>query len=111
MSSALAPLDAPLARNIPRAKVRVLKRVDGMTMRAVEVLGELLESGTDAVRLAAAKEILDRRFGRPRASAAGNGESHSDPGAMHLEALRILAERGLKAAEDAGVAEPGRLAP
>jgi hypothetical protein len=107
MSSAFAPLDAPLARNIPRAKVRVLKRVDGMTMRAVEVLGELLESATDAVRLAAAKEILDRRFGKARASTAGNGEAQSDPGAMHLEALRILAERGLASVRAAeGTAQP-----
>jgi hypothetical protein len=59
------------------------------------VLAELLEAGNPAaVRFAAAKEILDRRFGKPRYPAEIRAAG-VDLGALHLDALREMAERAL----------------
>lgn len=42
-----------------------------MTRLALETLGEIMESaGSETVRLAAAREVLDRGHGRPKAEAA-----------------------------------------
>jgi hypothetical protein len=38
MTQMLAPLATPLANNLPRVKVPILRRIEGLSMRAVEVL-------------------------------------------------------------------------
>jgi hypothetical protein len=86
-------MDTQLARNLPRAKVRILRRLDGLSERAVDVLEELLECDNAAVRLAAVKEVFDRRFGKARAVAEIKTTA-VDMGALHLDALKRLAELG-----------------
>jgi HEAT repeat protein len=87
----------PIARNTTRSKAKVLRRLDGVTERAVDTIIGLLDDPNPVIRLAAAKEILDRRFGRPRA-AVDVRAAHVDLGAAHLDALRTLAERGVRTA-------------
>ena len=52
-------------------------RLAQLSPRAVERLGELLDSGDERVRLEAAKAILDRHLGRP-----------ANPGRLSLTALK-----------------------
>ena len=47
----------------------IKRRLEGMTFRACDVLAETMESGEPHLRLAAAKEVLDRSLGRPRQQA------------------------------------------
>ena len=66
-------------------------RLAELSPRAVERLGELLDSNDERVRLEAAKAILDRHLGRPAIQAdvtVGGGAS-----ADHLQALVELARK------------------
>ena len=62
-----------------------------LSPRAVERLGELLDSGDERVRLEAAKTILDRHLGRPaiQADLTVRGGASAD----HLQALLEVAHR------------------
>lgn len=78
-----------------RTKALILRRLDKLTFKAVSVLGEALEDPDPRVRVTAAREVLDRRFGKPKQEAEvklGN----LDMGAAHLAALKALAEQGLR---------------
>ena len=44
----------------------IKRRLEGMTYRACDVLAETMETGEPHLRLAAAKEVLDRSLGRPQ---------------------------------------------
>lgn len=64
--------------------------LSGLSVPAIETLGELIRPEHPApVRLAAAKEILDRVDGKPRQAATL--EVKTDLTTMHLDALRALA--------------------
>lgn len=77
------------------AKIRVMKRLGNLSMRAVQVLEDALSDPDARVRVTAAKEILDRRFGKPKQEQEVTVQT-SDMSAMHLAALKALAEQGLR---------------
>ena len=62
-----------------------------LSPRAVQRLGELLDSGDERIRLEAAKAILDRHLGRPaiQADLTVRGGASTD----HLEALIEMARK------------------
>jgi hypothetical protein len=62
-----------------------------LSPRAVERLGDLLDSGDERVRLEAAKAILDRHLGRPAIQA--DISLHRDGADGHLAALLEIARR------------------
>ena len=66
-------------------------RLAELSPRAVERLGELLDSGDERVRLEAVKAILDRHLGRPaiQADLTVRGGASVD----HLQALIATARR------------------
>lgn len=70
-----------------QATARIVKR---LSMRAAERLGELLESSNEQVALGAAREILDRNFGRPKAQV---DVTHTHTHELHLAALQQIADR------------------
>lgn len=62
----------------------------GLSESAIVTLGELIQpDNAPAIRLAAAKEILDRVDGKPRQQATL--EVKTDMTTLHLDALRALA--------------------
>lgn len=77
---------------------RIIARMNGMSVRAVERLGELMESDDERIAFAASKEILDRRLGRPKQEAEVT-VNNVDVTALHLAALRTLSELARPAAE------------
>jgi len=62
-----------------------------LSPRAIERLGELLDSDDERVRLEAAKTILDRHLGRPAIQA--DISLHRGIGDQHLTALLEVARR------------------
>lgn len=64
--------------------------LEQMTDEAFDVLRELLSSNNESVRLAAARETLDRAQGKPRQVQQVNVQA-TDMTALHLAALRTLA--------------------
>jgi hypothetical protein len=97
------PTVAPKIQEIPvinhkLAQVRRKRRtyherqaaLEFMTDEALDVLRELLASNNESIRLAAAKETLDRAQGKPRQVQSIDVQA-SDLTALHLAALRTLA--------------------
>jgi hypothetical protein len=66
-------------------------RLAKLSPRAIERLGELLDSGDERVRLEAAKAILDRHLGRPAIQA--DISLHNGVADGHLAALLATARR------------------
>ena len=66
-------------------------RMAELSPRAIECLGELLDSDDERVRLEAAKTILDRHLGRPAIQA--DISLHRGIGDQHLAALLEVARR------------------
>ena len=66
-------------------------RMAELSPRAIERLGELLDSDDERVRLEAAKTILDRHLGRPAIQA--DISLHRGAGDQHLAALLEVARR------------------
>ena len=66
-------------------------RLAQLSPRAVERLGELLDSGDERIRLEAAKAILDRHLGRPAIQADLTVRGGASDG--HLAALVATARR------------------
>lgn len=64
------------------------RRLDGLTVKAVEVLADVMETGSPSERLSAAKEVFDRAIGKPKQQATISVEH--GPSA-HLAALVGLA--------------------
>jgi hypothetical protein len=60
-----APGTSGNAGGRPKPPDGLRTRLAELSPRAVERVGELLDSGDERVRLEAAKVILDRRLGRP----------------------------------------------
>lgn len=61
--------------------------------RAVEVLIESLESPDERIRVVAARELLDRGYGKP---ATADEADTANINQVHLEALKALAARSSK---------------
>ena len=70
----------------------VRSRIQGLTVRAVEVLQGCLESDDEKIRLEAAKHILDRAYGRPAQSTELKIEG-LDSAAEHLAFLIEAGQR------------------
>ncbi len=76
--------------SMPRKQILALKKLEGLTDKAIKRLGELIDDRNGSVALAAAKEVLDRNLGKARQNVQVEVTSTS---AMHLAALQELAER------------------
>src|SRR5262245_30431021 len=74
----------------PKPPAGMRTRLAELSPRAVERLGELLDSGDERVRLEAAKAILDRHLGRPAIQADINLQGAED---AHIAALLETARR------------------
>ena len=66
-----------------------------LSPRAVERLGELLDSGDERVRLEAARTILDRHLGRP-AIQADISIHRAEVDGHHAALLRVAQRRALE---------------
>jgi hypothetical protein len=75
----------------PRPPDGLRARLIELSPRAVERLGELLDSADERVRLEAAKTILDRHLGRPAIQA--DISLHRGEADGHLAALLEVARR------------------
>ncbi|UOF77944.1 hypothetical protein [Caudoviricetes sp.] len=60
------------------------RRLEGLTLRAVEVLAEVMETGTNSEKLTAAREVFDRAIGKPKQQATISVEHGPN---SHLTAL------------------------
>lgn len=69
-------------------KVAMMRRLEGLTIKAVDALEHALDTGTVSERLAAAREVFDRTVGKPK-QAATLEVTHS--GSPHLAALTAMA--------------------
>lgn len=77
----------------------MLKRLDALSFHAVRVLADGLHDPNPAIRLASAKEVLDRRFGKPRQEQTVDVRV-SSMSEQHLQALKELAQAGLRVLPD-----------
>ena len=75
---------------MPRAKVLALKKLEGLTGKAIARLEQLLHDQNGSVALGAAKEILDRNLGKVRQQVQVDVTSTH---VLHLQALEELAAR------------------
>ena len=64
------------------------RRLQGLTLKAVDVLEEVMESGTNSEKLTAAREVFDRAIGKPKQQATLTVEHGPN---SHLAALVGLA--------------------
>lgn len=76
--------------SMPRAKVLALKKLEGLTGKAIARLERLLEDDNGSVALGAAKEILDRNLGKVKQQVQVDVTSTH---VLHLQALEELAAR------------------
>lgn len=74
-------------------QLAVMRRVQGLTLKAVEVLADTMENGEPHLRLAAAKEVLDRSLGKPKQQATVEVQHNASP---HLAALVGLAASAIQ---------------
>lgn len=97
------PTVAPKIQDIPDINHRVAQArrrrrtyqerqatLEFMADEALDVLRDLLSSNNESIRLAAARETLDRAQGKPRQVQQVNVQA-TDMTALHLAALRTLA--------------------
>jgi len=80
---------------LDRKKAMMLRDLEALTPRAIARLGTLIDSDQPAIALGAAKEVLNRNLGVPKARLDVTVE-HS-VSAMHMEALRLLADKAREA--------------
>ena len=76
---------------IDRRKAMMLRDLEALTPRAIARLGTLIDSDQPAIALGAAREVLNRNLGVPKARLDVTVE-HS-VSAMHLAALQALADK------------------
>ena len=74
-----------------KAEQVALHRIRGLTVRAIDKLGSLMQSDNEQVALAAVKDILDRGLGRARQNVAVQHDVNF--GQLHLAALQQLADK------------------
>jgi len=75
---------------MPRHKVLALKKLEGLTGKAIARLEKLLEDQNGSVALGAAREILDRNLGKVKQQVQVDVTSTH---VLHLQALEELAAR------------------
>jgi hypothetical protein len=75
---------------MPRAKVMALKKLEGLTGKAIATLEKLLDDPNPTARYSAAREILDRNLGKVKQQLQVDVTSTH---VLHLQALEELAER------------------
>jgi hypothetical protein len=80
---------------LDRKKAMMLRDLEALTPRAIARLGTLIDSDQPAIALGAAKEVLNRNLGVPKARLDVTVE-HS-VSAMHMQALQALADRAREA--------------
>ncbi|CAB5170873.1 hypothetical protein UFOVP155_53 [uncultured Caudovirales phage] len=83
---------------IDRRKAMMLRDLEALTPRAIARLGTLIDSDQPAIALGAAKEVLNRNLGVPKARLDVTVE-HS-VSAMHMAALKELADKARHAQEN-----------
>lgn len=81
-------------------RVRMLGRLGELTDAAIDAIASCLTDDNPSVRLAAAKEVLDRQFGKPKTEAHVITATF-DASAAHLAALEALTAKAI--ANDAPV--------
>lgn len=77
-------------------RLRMLGRLGELTDSAIDAIASCLTDDNPSVRLAAAKEVLDRQFGKPKTEAHVLHATF-DAGAAHLAALEALTAKALAA--------------
>ena len=77
-------------------RLRMLGRLGELTDSAIDAIASCLTDDNPSVRLAAAKEVLDRQFGKPKTEQHVI-TAHFDAGAAHLAALEALTAKALTA--------------
>lgn len=75
---------------MPRAKVLALKKLEGLTDKAIRTLERLLDDPNPSAALGAAKEVLDRNLGKVKQNVTVDVTSTH---VLHLEALQHLAQK------------------
>jgi hypothetical protein len=75
---------------MPRAKVMALKKLEGLTGKAIARLEKLIEDPNGSVAIAAVREVLDRNLGKVKQSVTVDVTSTH---VLHLEALQFLAQK------------------
>ena len=80
---------------VDRRTQMMMRNLQDLTPRAIARLGTLIDSDQPAIALGAAKEVLNRNLGVPKARLDVTVE-HS-VSAMHMEALRMLADKAREA--------------
>jgi len=87
---------APLnPSGLDRKKQMMLRDLEALTPRAIARLGTLIDSDQPAIALGAAKEVLNRNLGVPKARLDVTVE-HS-VSALHMQALQALADKARNA--------------
>ena len=87
---------APLnPSGVDRRTQMMMRNLQDLTPRAIARLGTLIDSDQPAIALGAAKEVLNRNLGVPKARLDVTVE-HS-VSAMHMQALQALADRAREA--------------
>lgn len=76
--------------SMPRKQILALKKLEGLTGKAIARLEQLLEDKNGSVALGAAKEILDRNLGKVKQQVTVDVTSTH---VLHLQALEELAAR------------------
>lgn len=76
--------------------MRLAIRLGNLAARAVDVLERNMQDPDPNVRHRAAVEVMDRAWGKPKATVEAKVEA-VDMSAAHLNALKLLAEQGLRA--------------
>jgi CCR4-NOT transcriptional regulation complex NOT5 subunit len=87
---------------MPRHKVLALKKLEGLTGKAIARLEKLLEDQNGSVALGAAREILDRNLGKVKQQVQVDVTSTH---VLHLQALEELAARKKQQIIDAQATE------
>src|SRR5262245_3517918 len=85
----------------PKMPEELKAAMQGLADKAVQVLDEAMHSSDERVRVLAAGHVLDRGYGKP-AQTVNNRLENVDLTDAHLEALRELAARPIKASDDDG---------
>jgi hypothetical protein len=80
---------------LDRRKAMMLRDLEALTPRAIARLGTLIDSDQPAIALGAAKEVLNRNLGVPKARLDVTVE-HS-VSALHMQALQALADKARNA--------------
>ena len=80
---------------LDRRKAMMMRDLEALTPRAIARLGTLIDSDQPAIALGAAKEVLNRNLGVPKARLDVTVE-HS-VSALHMQALQALADKARNA--------------